>query len=95
MYHLCIDDMFSRLDFECPDGCFLKSTSLAQCHNEMRYCVVQAPSKERVQSKVEQERRQEAKRRKEIFKERKEEGNRSVKGLFIWRRASPLTGLAR
>ena len=41
-----------RLDFECSDGCFLKSTSFAQRGFiiEISCCVVKAPSKERVRS---------------------------------------------
>ena len=50
MHHLCIDNIFSHLDFEFSDGCFPKSTPLAQCNIEITCCVVQAPSKERERS---------------------------------------------
>ena len=48
VHNLCIDNIFSRLNFECSDGCFPKSTSLAQRHIDKRCCVVQAPSNENV-----------------------------------------------
>ena len=50
MHQLCIDNILSRLDFKRSDGCFSKSTSLAQRHIEIRCCVVQAPSKERMRN---------------------------------------------
>ena len=46
MHNLDIDTIFSRLDFECSDGYFPKSTSLAQRHIEISCCAVQHPSKE-------------------------------------------------
>ena len=50
VHHLCIDNIFYRLDLECSDGCFPQSTVLAQYHIEISFCVFQAPSEERVRS---------------------------------------------
>ena len=55
MHHLCTDNIFCRLDFQCSDGCFPKLTPIAKRHIEMSCCVVQGLSEERVPSDLEAE----------------------------------------
>ena len=45
MSHLCIDNVFCRLDFGISECCFSKSTSFAKRHFEISCCFGQVPSK--------------------------------------------------